>query len=179
MRHRPRWKRQLPLTARLRRITLNYVPITKRRSKPRSMSAAMRTAICRQSLTTLATAHCVTTGTLSMNLGSAPLSFDEITVTTIGNTRHVHGVKSTTDSYSIDFDIEVGQTGLDKITNFELRVFSHTYTPMIPSAFGNDWTSNITVNTDTSVVGTFSGELESTTATNIQDLLNGVVDLDF
>ena len=120
-----------------------------------------------------------TTGTLSMSLGSAPLSFDQITVTTVGNTRHVHGVKSTTDAYSIDFDVEVGQTGLDKITNFELRVFGHTYTPMIPSAFGNDWTSNITVNSATSVVGTFSGELQSTTATNIQDLLNGVVDLDF
>lgn len=119
------------------------------------------------------------TGTLSMSLGSAPLTFDQITVTTTGTTRHVNGVKSTTDSYEIDFDIEVGATGADKITNFQLRLFSHTYTPMIPAAFGNDWTSNITVNTSSSVVGTFSGELESATAGNIQDLLNGVVNVNF
>ena len=119
------------------------------------------------------------TGTLSMSLGSAPLSFDEITVTTTGTTRHVNGKKSTTDSYEIDFDIEVGATGADKITNFQLRLFSHTYTPMIPAAFGNDWMSNITVNTSSSVVGTFSGELESATAGNIQDLLNGVVNVNF
>lgn len=120
-----------------------------------------------------------TTGTLSMSLGSAPLEFDEITVTTTGSTRHVHGVKSTTDSYEIDFDIEVGATGADVITNFELRLFSHTYTPVIPAPFGNDWSSNITVNTDSSVVGTFHGELESATTENIQDLLNGVIDVDF
>ena len=120
-----------------------------------------------------------TTGTLSMSLGSAPLVFDQITVTTTGTTRHVHGEKSNTTSYEIDFDVIVGQTGANKINNFELRLFSHTYTPMIPSAFGNDWASNITVNSGTSVVGTFHGELESATATNIQDLLNGVVNVNF
>lgn len=120
-----------------------------------------------------------TTGTLSMNLGSAPLVFDEITVTTTGTTRHIHGEKSNTTSYEIDFDVEVGQTGANKINNFQLRVFSHTYTPMIPSAFGNDWASNITVNSSTSVVGTFHGELESATATNIQDLLSGVINITF
>ena len=120
-----------------------------------------------------------TTGTLTMSLGSAPLVFDEITVTTTGNTRHVHGVKSTTDSYEIDFDVEVGATGANKISNFQLRLFSHIYTPMIPAAFGNDWESNITVNTNNSIVGTFHGELESATAENIQDLLNGVIDVDF
>ncbi|MBL0014824.1 MAG: hypothetical protein IPP30_14330 [Flavobacterium sp.] len=120
-----------------------------------------------------------TTGTLSMTVGSAPLVFDEITVTTTGTTRHVHGEKSNTTSYEINFDVEVGQTGANKINNFELRLFSHTYTPMIPSAFGNDWASNITVNSSTSVVGTFHGELESTTAINIQDLVNGVVNINF
>jgi hypothetical protein len=120
-----------------------------------------------------------TTGTLSMSVGSAPLVFDEITVTTTGTTRHIHGEKSNTTLYEIDFDVEVGQTGANKINNFKLRLLSHTYTPMIPSAFGNDWTSNITVNSSTSVVGTFRGELDSTTATNIQDLVNGVVNINF
>src|SRR6476660_6364789 len=44
-----------------------------------------------------------TTGTLSMSLGSPPLSFDVITVTTTGTTRHVHGTKTNT-TYEIDFD---------------------------------------------------------------------------
>jgi hypothetical protein len=120
-----------------------------------------------------------TTGTLSMNLGSAPLVFDEITVTTTGTTRHVHGEKSNTTSYEIDFDVVVGQTGANKINNFELRLFSQTYTPLIPAAFGNDWASNITVNSGTSIVGTFHGELVNASETSVQDLLSGVVDIDF
>jgi hypothetical protein len=120
-----------------------------------------------------------TTGTLSMNLGSAPLSFDQITVTTTGTTRHVHGEKSNTTSYEIDFDVEVGQTGANKINNFTLRLFSQTYTPLIPAAFGNNWTSAITVNTGTSIVGTFRGELANAGQTSAQDLLNGVVNINF
>jgi hypothetical protein len=120
-----------------------------------------------------------TTGTLSMNLGSAPLSFDQITVTTTGTTRHVHGEKSNTTSYEIDFDVEVGQTGANKINNFTLRLFSQTYTPLIPAAFGNNWTSAITVNTGTSIVGTFRGELANAGQTSAQDLLNGVVNISF
>jgi hypothetical protein len=120
-----------------------------------------------------------TTGTLSMSLGSTPLVFDQITVTTTGTTRHVHGEKSGTTSYEIDFDVEVGQTGANKINNFTLRLFSQTYTPLIPAAFGNDWASNITVNSATSVVGTFHGELANESQSSAQDLLNGVVDIDF
>ncbi len=120
-----------------------------------------------------------TTGTLSMNLGSAPLVFDEITVTTIGTTRHVHGEKSNTTSYEINFDVEIGQTGANKINNFQLRLFSQTYTPLIPAAFGNEWTTNITVNSSTSIVGTFRGELANASQTSAQDLLGGIVDVDF
>lgn len=120
-----------------------------------------------------------TTGTLSMNLGSAPLVFDQITVTTTGTTRHVHGVKSNTTSYEIDFDVEVGQTGANKINNFQLRLFSQTYTPLIPAAFGNNWANNITVNSSTSLVGTFHGELANASQTSVQDMIGGVVDVDF
>jgi hypothetical protein len=120
-----------------------------------------------------------TTGTLTMNLGSAPLVFDEITVTTSGTTRHVHGEKSNTTSYEIDFDVEVGQTGANKINNFELRLFSQTFRPLVPAAFGNNWTTNITVNSATSVVGTFRGELANESQTSAQDLLNGVVNINF
>jgi len=120
-----------------------------------------------------------TTGTLSMNLGSAPLSFDVLTVTTTGTTRHVHGEKSNTTSYEINFDVEVGQTGANKINNFQLRLFSQTYTPLIPAAFGNDWASAITTNSGTSIVGTFHGELANAGQTSAQDLLNGVVNITF
>ena len=114
-----------------------------------------------------------------MSLGSAPLVFDEITVTTSGTTRHVHGEKSNTTLYEIDFDVEVGQTGTNKINNFELRLFSQIFRPLIPAVFGNDWTSNITVNSGTSVVGTFRGELANESQTSAQDLLNGVVNINF
>ncbi|WP_445453166.1 hypothetical protein [Flavobacterium sp. 25HG05S-40] len=120
-----------------------------------------------------------TTGTLSMSLGSAPISFDEITVTTTGTTRHVHGENSTTTSYIVDFDVEIGQTGANKINNFQLRLLSQTYTPLIPAAFGNNWTNNITVNSSTSIVGTFRGELVNAGQTSVQDMLGGVVDIDF
>jgi hypothetical protein len=120
-----------------------------------------------------------TTGTLSMNLGSAPISFDVITVTTTGTTRHIHGEKSDSTSYEIDFDVEVGQIGANKINNFQLRLFSQTFTPLIPAAFGNDWASAITTNSSTSVVGTFHGELANASETSAQDLLNGVVNITF
>jgi hypothetical protein len=119
------------------------------------------------------------TGTLSMNLGSAPLTFDVITVTTIGTTRKVHGEKSNSASYEIDFEVQVGQTGANKINNFKLRLFSQTFTPLIPAVFGNNWTNNITVNSGTSVVGTFRGELDNASQTSAQDLLNGVVNINF
>jgi hypothetical protein len=120
-----------------------------------------------------------TTGTLSMNLGSAPLAFDVITVTTNGTTRHIHGEKSNSTSYEIDFDVEVGQTGANKINNFQLRLFSQTFTPLIPAQFGSDWASAITTNSSTSVVGTFHGELANPGQTSAQDLLNGVVNINF
>ncbi|MFN3752996.1 hypothetical protein [Flavobacterium sp.] len=119
-----------------------------------------------------------TTGTLSVNLGSAPVVFDVITVTTTGTTRHVHGEKTNT-TYQIDFDVEVGQTGTNKINNFQLRLFSQIYTPLIPAAFGNEWTNNITVNSSTSIVGTFRGEVVNAGQTSVQDMIGGVVNVDF
>ncbi len=113
-----------------------------------------------------------------MSLGSAPLSFDKITVTTLGTTRRVHAEKSNSTSYEIDFEVEVGQTGTNKINNFKLRLLSQTYTPLIPAVFGNNWTNNITVNSSNSVVGTFRGEL-SNASQQVQDLLNGVVNINF
>jgi hypothetical protein len=118
-----------------------------------------------------------TTGTLSMSLGSAPLAFDELTVTTLGTTRRVHGEKNNSTSYEIDFDVEIGQTGANKINNFKIRLFSQTFTPLIPAVFGNNWTNNITVNSSNSVVGTFRGELSN--GSQVQDLLNGVVNINF
>jgi len=120
-----------------------------------------------------------TTGTISLSVGSAPLVFDMITVTTTGTTRHVHGEISNSTSYEIDFDVEVGQTGADKINNFEIRLLSQTYTPSIPAVFGFDWASNITVNSATSVVGTFEGEVVNESETSAQELHDGVIDIDF
>lgn len=120
-----------------------------------------------------------TTGTLSMNTGSVPHVFDLITVTPEGNMRHVRGQKSSSTSYEINFDVVVGQTGANKIINFEFRGLSQTYFPLIPAAFGNNWTSTITVNSATSLVGTFRGEVANAGQTSAQDILNGVVNINF
>lgn len=120
-----------------------------------------------------------TTGTLSMNTGSVPHVFDLITVTTTGTTRHVRGQKSSSTSYEINFDVVVGQTGANKIINFEFRGLSQTYFPLIPAAFGNNWGSSITTNTGTSLVGTFHGEVANAGQTSAQDILNGIVNISF
>ena len=119
------------------------------------------------------------TGTLSMNTGSVPHVFDQITVTTTGTTRHVRGQKSSSTSYEVNFDVVVGQTGADKIINFEFRGLSQTYFPNIPAPLGNNWGSNITTNSGTSLVGTFHGEVENAGQTSAQDILNGVVNINF
>lgn len=120
-----------------------------------------------------------TTGTLTMNTGSVPHVFDLITVTTTGTTRHVRGQKSSSTSYEINFDVVVGQTGANKIINFEFRGLSQTYFPLIPAAFGNNWGSSITTNTSNSLVGTFHGEVANAGQTSAQDILNGVVNISF
>lgn len=120
-----------------------------------------------------------TIGTISLSVSWVPIVFDVITVTTSGTTRHVHGETSTSTSHEIDFDVEVGQTGADKINNFEIRIQSQTYMPSIPAAFGFDWASNITVNSATSVVGTFEGEVMNESETIAQEVQNGVIDIDF
>ena len=119
------------------------------------------------------------TGTLSMNTGSVPHVFDLITVTTTGNMRHIRGQKSSSTSYEINFDVVVGQTGASTIINFEFRGLSQTYFPLIPAAFGNDWGSSITTNTGTSLVGTFHGEVANAGQTSAQDILNGLVNINF
>jgi hypothetical protein len=119
------------------------------------------------------------TGTLSMNTGSVPHVFDLITVTTTGNMRHVRGQKSSSTSYEINFDVVVGQTGANKIINFEFRGLSQTYFPLIPTPFGNPWTSTITVNSGTSIEGTFRGDVANAGQTSAQDILNGIVNINF
>jgi hypothetical protein len=119
------------------------------------------------------------TGTLSMNTGSVPHVFDLITVTTTGTTRHVRGQKSSSTSYEINFDVVVGQTGANKIINFEFRGLSQTYFPLIPTSFGNPWTSTITVNSGTSIEGTFRGDVANAGQTSAQDIINGIVNINF
>lgn len=118
-------------------------------------------------------------GAITMGVGSAPLAFDVITVTTTGTTRHVHGEKSTSTSYSIDFDVEVGQTGNNKILNFHLNLLNHDYVPMVGEVLGVEWTNNVSVNTASQINATFHGYVESDTTINQQEILNGVADIDF
>ena len=120
-----------------------------------------------------------TTGTLTMNTGSVPHVFDQITVTTTGTIRHVRGQKSSSTSYEVNFDVVVGQTGANKIINFEFRGLSQTYFPLIPTPYLNPWTSSITVHSATSLVGSFHGDVANAGQTSAQDILNGVVNINF
>jgi hypothetical protein len=116
-------------------------------------------------------------GSITVNVASAPTTFDEVTVTTSGTTRHVHAESSLMTSMWIDFDVETGDTGADAVQNFTLHALNRDWTPMSDEDGGN-WTSNISVNSATAIDGTFFGIVESPDAINQQDLTNGIINID-
>ncbi|MEM5566204.1 hypothetical protein WNY78_13875 [Psychroserpens sp. AS72] len=92
---------------------------------------------------------------ISVFAGTLLIEFDMVNVVIDGNILKVTGETSLAANYMVYFEIEQGQTGVDVINStFELTLTSVFF----PSTQGfEDYTSNITVNTDGVLTGTFGG----------------------
>lgn len=117
------------------------------------------------------------TGSITVTAGSSPRNFNSnITITTVGATRHIYAEEATT-GYYIEFDLAPGVTGADVLMNFNIHLISSDYNPL-PDDEGGNWTSNITVNTATEINGTFYGYVTSPTTGADLDLTSGVINID-
>ncbi|WP_432670402.1 hypothetical protein [Flavobacterium sp. SM2513] len=115
------------------------------------------------------------TGSITVTVGSAPRTFNKnISITPVGITQHIYA--EDTAGYYIEFDLAVNATGTMAIQNFNIHILSSDYNPLAVSEGGN-WTSNITVNSDTKITGTFNGYVTSPTTGADLDLTSGVINL--
>ncbi|MDG5491431.1 hypothetical protein [Psychroserpens sp. SPM9] len=92
---------------------------------------------------------------ISLTAGTLPIDFDIVDVVIDGDLLKVTGETSAANNYTIYFEVGQGQTGVDVINPaFELTLTSVFF----PSTQGfDDFTSEITVNTDGTLTGTFWG----------------------
>ncbi|WP_156115507.1 hypothetical protein [Psychroserpens sp. Hel_I_66] len=92
---------------------------------------------------------------ISLTAGTLDIEFDLVDVVVDGTTLKITGETSAPNDYMVYFEIEQGQTGVDVINStFQLTLTSVFF----PSTVGfEDYTSNITVNTDGTLTGTFFG----------------------
>ena len=117
------------------------------------------------------------TGSITVTAGSSPRNFNSnITVSTVGNTRHIYAEEASS-GYYIEFDLAPGVTGADVIMNFNIHLISSDYNPL-PDDEGGNWTSNISVNSATEINGTFYGYVTSPTTGADIDLTSGVINID-
>ncbi len=115
------------------------------------------------------------TGSITVTAGSAPRTFNaNISITPNGTMNHIYAEDAA--GYYIEFDLAVGATGTSAIQNFNIHLITKDYTPLSVEDGGN-WTSNITVNSDTKITGTFNGYVSSSDNATI-DLTSGMINLD-
>lgn len=88
-------------------------------------------------------------GTLTVTAGSMPMNFTDLNVVKQNGLVKVSGA-SATGTYTIYFEVAENATGADILQNFEIKLVSvhHPY---------EGFTSNVTVNTDGTLTGTFHG----------------------
>ncbi|MBU3680846.1 MAG: hypothetical protein FGM16_02775 [Flavobacterium sp.] len=102
-------------------------------------------------------------GVISVRVGSYVKTFEtNITITTIGANRKIKAYDDIQSSDFIEFEVQQGTTGANKVLNFNLHLITSDYNPM-PVADGGNFTSNITVNSTTAINGTFYGYVTSPT----------------
>jgi hypothetical protein len=112
-------------------------------------------------------------GVISVRVGSYTKTFEtNITVTTVGANRKIKAYDDIQSSDFIEFEVQQGATGANKVLNFNLHLITSDYNPM-PVADGGNWTSNITVNSTTAINGTFYGYVTSPTTGADLDLTLG------
>ncbi|MEH6537468.1 MAG: hypothetical protein V7719_13805 [Psychroserpens sp.] len=92
---------------------------------------------------------------ISLTAGTLPIEFDIVEVVVNGDLLVVTGQTSAANDYMIYFEIDQGQTGVDVINSSYALTLTSVF---FPSTQGfDDFTSNITVNTDGTLTGTFGG----------------------
>lgn len=113
-------------------------------------------------------------GSITATVGTLPMTFDILTITTVGNTLKIKAEREGSDNF-IYFEVEKLMTGTDIISNFKINLFTRDYFPA-STAFGT-FTSTITQNSSTKVVGSFYGIVLDATTNTAQELTQGVIDL--
>lgn len=115
-------------------------------------------------------------GSITVTTGTLPQTFNmNISITPNGTTNHIYAEKSSGDY--IEFDLAVGASGTSAIQNFNIHLMSSDYNPLSVDEGGN-WTSNITLNSDTKITGTFNGYVTSPTTGADIGLTSGMINLD-
>jgi len=114
-------------------------------------------------------------GVISVNVGTAPVTFEtNITITQSGTFLTVTAEDNLTGS-TISFVVQEGLTGTDIISNFMIEIGATNYVPTTNPM--EVFTSNIAVNDMTNLMGTFSGTVESTTTGPDFMLSNGIIEI--
>ncbi|MBK8600085.1 MAG: hypothetical protein IPN80_05565 [Flavobacterium sp.] len=119
----------------------------------------------------------VNSSVISVKVGSVIKTYEtNVTVTTVGPNLEIRAYDNATATDNIFFKIPVGTTGANKISNFNLRLLSSDYNPL-SEAEGGNWTSNISVNSATTITGTFFGIVTSPTTGADLDLTQGTINI--
>jgi len=115
-------------------------------------------------------------GVISVKVGTLQKTFEtNITVVVDGTTRKVTAEDDATSDW-IYFEIEEGATGVDVISNFNIHLISSDYLPA--SNAGGTFTSTITVNSASTITGTFHGMVESPTTGADISLTSGIFNVE-
>ncbi len=115
------------------------------------------------------------TGSITVTVGTLPMEFTVIDVVVEGTLLKVTASEADGDD-KIYFEIEQGVTGTDMIQNFVITLLNRDYTPF--SFNMNVFTSEITVNENNMLEGTFSGPVQAANNASLS-LTSGVIDISY
>ena len=113
---------------------------------------------------------------ISLTAGTLPVEFDMVEVVEAGNVLQVTGETSGPETYSVYFEVNAGETGVDIINDtFELTLTS-VFFPSFPGF--DDFSSEITENTMGTLVGTFGGIMENNDGGDLS-VTSGVINISY
>jgi len=116
------------------------------------------------------------TGEITVTAGTLDIVFDVISVVEDETLLKITGETSAANNYEIYFEIEKDTTGDDLINSEFVITFISEYFPSDESM--QPFSSNITVNANTILEGTFNGLTRSTQNADL-NLTSGVIDIDY
>jgi hypothetical protein len=116
---------------------------------------------------------------ITVTVGTLVKTFEtNVTVTTVGPNKQIRGYDNASATDYIYFEIPVGTTGSNKISNFNLHLMTSDYN-VLPVDEGGIWSSNITVNSAVAINGTFYGYVTSPTTGADLSLTSGSININF